>query len=75
MWVAYSPGDAGLLARSWSYPDGQWSHPRTSKLLQAAEDRWRYVNCAHLVALGRVAARFRNTVLVDDYPQDREAVA
>ena len=45
------------------------------KLIEAAEDRWRDVNGAHLVALVRAGATFRKGVLVESEPQDREAAA
>ena len=45
------------------------------KLIEAAEDRWRYVNGAHLVALVRAGATFRKGVLVESEPQDREVAA
>jgi len=45
------------------------------KLIKAAEDRWRYVNGAHLVALVRAGATFRKGVLVESEMQDREDVA
>jgi putative transposase len=45
------------------------------KLIEAAEDRWRYVNGSHLVALVRAGATFRNGVLVESEPQDREVAA
>ena len=35
------------------------------KLIEAAEDRWRYVNGAHLVALVRAGAKFRKGALVE----------
>jgi putative transposase len=35
------------------------------KLVQAAEDRWRYVNGPHLVALVRAGAKFEKGVLVE----------
>ncbi len=35
------------------------------KLIEAAEDRWRYVNGAHLVALVRTGAKFRKGVLIE----------
>jgi len=45
------------------------------KLIEAAEDRWRYVNGSHLVALVRAGATFRKGVLVESEMQDREDVA
>jgi transposase-like protein len=35
------------------------------KLVQAAEDRWRYVNAPHLVALVRAGAKFEKGVLLE----------
>jgi putative transposase len=35
------------------------------KLVQAAEDRWRYVNAPHLVALVRGGAKFEKGVLIE----------
>jgi putative transposase len=35
------------------------------KLVQAAEDRWRYVNGPHLVALVRAGAKFEKGVLIE----------
>jgi hypothetical protein len=45
------------------------------KLIEAAEDRWRYVDGSHLVALVRAGATFRKGVLVESEMQDREDVA
>ena len=45
------------------------------KLIEAAQDRWRYVNGAHLVALVRAGATFRKGVLVESETQDREVAA
>lgn len=45
------------------------------KLIEAAEDRWRYVNGSHLVALVRAGATFRKGVLIESEPQDREVAA
>jgi len=44
------------------------------KLIEAAQDRWRSVNGAHLVALVRAGAQFHNGVLVER-PADTEAAA
>jgi putative transposase len=35
------------------------------KLLEAAQEHWRYVNGAHLVALVRAGAKFEQGMLVD----------
>jgi len=35
------------------------------RLIEVAENRWRYVNGAHLVALVRAGAKFRKGVLVE----------
>jgi putative transposase len=45
------------------------------KLIEAAEDRWRYVNGAHLVALVRTGATFRKGVLVESEAQEKEVAA
>ena len=45
------------------------------KLIEAAEDRWRYVNGAHLVALVRAGATFRKGVLVEKVMQEGEVAA
>ncbi len=45
------------------------------KLIEAAEDRWRCVNGAHLVALVRAAATFPKGVLVENEAQEGEAAA
>ena len=45
------------------------------RLIEAAEDRWRYVNGAHLVALVRVGAKFRKGVLVESELQEGEVAA
>ena len=45
------------------------------KLLEAAQDRWRAINGAHLVALVRQGATFKKGVLVEGEPQEREAAA
>ena len=45
------------------------------KLIEAAEDRWRYVNGAHLVALVRAGATFRKGVLVESEAQEGEVAA
>jgi len=45
------------------------------KLIEAAEDRWRYVNGAHLVALVRTGATFRKGVLVESEAQEGEVAA
>jgi putative transposase len=45
------------------------------KLTEAAEDRWRYVNGAHLVALVRAGATFRKGVLVESEAQEGEVAA
>jgi len=45
------------------------------KLIEAAEDRWRYVNGAHLVALVRAGATFRKGVLVESELQEGEVAA
>ena len=44
-------------------------------LIEAAEDRWRYVNAAHLVALVRAGAIFRKGVLVEREVQEGEGAA
>jgi hypothetical protein len=45
------------------------------KLIEAAEDRWRYVNGAALVALVRAGAKFRKGVLVENISKQEEAAA
>src|SRR3954449_9424422 len=45
------------------------------KLIESAQDRWRAVNAAHLVALVRAGATFKKGVLVENEPQDREVAA
>jgi len=45
------------------------------KLIEAAEDRWRYVNGAHLVALVRAGATLRRRVLVESELQEGEVAA
>ena len=45
------------------------------KLLQAAEEHWRYVNAAHLVALVRAGARFEKGALVERPEQAAQEVA
>ncbi len=45
------------------------------KLIEAAEDHWRYVNGAHLVALVRAGAKFRKGVLVESEVQEGEVAA
>ncbi len=45
------------------------------KLIEAAQDRWRYVNGAHLVALVRAGAKFRKGVLVESELQEEEVAA
>lgn len=45
------------------------------KLIEAAEDRWRYVNGAHLVALVRAGAKFRKGVLVESELKEEEVAA
>ena len=45
------------------------------KLIEAAEDRWRYVNGAHLVALARAGAIFRKGALVESELQKGEVAA
>ncbi len=45
------------------------------KLIESAQDRWRAVNGAHLVALVRAGARFEKGVIVEREQQDQEAVA
>ncbi len=45
------------------------------KLIEAAEDRWRYINGAHLVALVRAGATFRKGVLVESVLQEGEVAA
>jgi transposase-like protein len=45
------------------------------KLLQAAEEHWRYVNGAHLVALVRTGATFEKGVLVERPEQAAQEVA
>jgi hypothetical protein len=35
------------------------------KLIEAASELWRYVNGAHLVALGRAGAKFEKGVLIE----------
>ena len=44
-------------------------------LIEAAEDRWRYVNGAHLVALVRAGAKSRKGVLVESEVQEGEVAA
>jgi putative transposase len=45
------------------------------KLLEAAQDRWRAVNCPHLVALVRAGARFDKGVMVERPDEVREVAA
>ena len=45
------------------------------KLIEAAQDRWRAINGAHLVALVRAGSTFRKGALVEGEAQDREAAA
>ncbi len=45
------------------------------KLIEAAQDRWRYVNGAHLVALVRAGATFRKGVLVESEVPEGEVAA
>jgi len=45
------------------------------KLIEAAQDHWRSVNGAHLVALVRAGAKFRKGVLVERESQVQEAAA
>ena len=45
------------------------------KLIEAAEDRWRYINGAHLVALVRAGATFRKGVLVESEVPEGEVAA
>ena len=45
------------------------------KLIEAAEDRWRYVNGAALVALVRAGATFRKGVLVETVAKQEEVAA
>ncbi len=44
-------------------------------LIEAAEDRWRYVNGAHLVALVRAGPTFLKGVLVESELQEGEVAA
>jgi hypothetical protein len=45
------------------------------KLIEAAEDRWRYVTGPALVALVRAGATFRKGVLVENISKQEEVVA
>ena len=45
------------------------------KLIEAAEDRWRYVNGPALVALVRAGATFRKGVLVETVAKQEEVAA
>jgi len=45
------------------------------KLIEAAEDRWRYINGAALVALVRAGATFRKGVLVETVAKQEEVAA
>jgi putative transposase len=45
------------------------------KLVEAAEDRWRYVNGPHLVALARAGAEFQKGVLIERPDQNETKVA
>ena len=45
------------------------------KLIEAAQDRWRYVNGAHLVALVRAGATLRKGVLVESEVPEGEVAA
>jgi putative transposase len=45
------------------------------KLLEAAEEHWRYVNGAHLVALVRAGAKFEKGVLVQQPAEAATEVA
>ena len=43
------------------------------KLIESAQDRWRCVNGAHLIALVRAGAVFRNGALVEREPDHGDA--
>ncbi len=45
------------------------------KLIEAAQDRWRAVNGAHLVALVRAGAHFDKGVIVERQQPEEEAAA
>ena len=45
------------------------------KLLEAAEDRWRSLNGAHLIPLVRAGAKFKNGVLVESAVPEEEVAA
>jgi hypothetical protein len=45
------------------------------KLIEAAQEHWRYVNGAHLVALVRAGAKFEKGVLVERPEQADTKVA
>jgi len=45
------------------------------KLIEAAQDRWRAVNGAHLVALVRAGAHFEKGVIVERQQPEEEAAA
>ena len=45
------------------------------KLIEATEEHWRYINGAHLVALVRAGAKFRNGVLVESGLREGEGAA
>jgi hypothetical protein len=45
------------------------------KLIQAAEEHWRYVNAPHLVALVRAGAKFEKGALVERPEQAAQEVA
>jgi putative transposase len=45
------------------------------KLLEAAEEHWRYVNGAHLLALVRAGAKFEKGALVERPEQTATEVA
>jgi hypothetical protein len=45
------------------------------KLIEATEERWRYINGAHLVALVRAGAKFRNGVLAESGLREGEGAA
>jgi putative transposase len=45
------------------------------KLLEAAQEHWRYVNGAHLIALVRAGAKFKKGVLVERPEQAATEVA
>jgi hypothetical protein len=45
------------------------------KLIEAAEDRWRYVNGPALVALVRASGTFRKGALVESIAKQEEVAA